>query len=445
MNRALLITALLALSACGPSQAVKSDPLPQGPTYYQDVAPLLAKNCNGCHVEGGIAPFALTTPDNAVAYSSAIVTATKSKIMPPWPPGADSPAYAHDRRLSDDQLAMLETWAAAGAPLGDEKHPAELPAPDVVQLTTVSVEKDIGVDYVPDTNLRDDYRCFLVDLDAVERKMVTAYEVVPGNRRTVHHVIGYLFSGADKQALIDADNASPDRPGWQCFGGPSPEGVNVDPIGVLGGWVPGQSAVKFQPGTAKQIDPGNVVVVQVHYNLAGGHDSDRTKLRLTYAQKAAESTLQALYTVPFWKSDLQIPANGAGVVQERWRTMSEWTGGIFFPDNEAWITSVAGHMHRLGTSISLRLVNETGTHMLLDIPAWDFHWQGTYQLMEPVQIRPTDTMIIRCTYDNTAAVRAAQNFVTPMRDVTWGEGTEDEMCLAYGEVVDNNPGPLRLK
>lgn len=438
MKRAFLLLAAVSFAGCGPSTKATDDG-PHGPTYYQDVAPLLSRNCNGCHAEGGIAPFKLTTPDDAVAYSTTIAKSTSSRQMPPWPPGPSSPAYEHDRRLTDDQIALLAEWANAGAPLGDASKAAELPAPDVVQLSTVSVEKDIGVDYKPDTNLRDDYRCFLVDMDATELRMATGYEMIPGNRRTVHHVIAYLFDGADKQKLVDADNASPDRAGWECFGGPSPTGVDVDPIGVLGGWVPGQSAVKFLPGTAKQINAGNLVVMQMHYNLAGGSEPDRTKLRLSYAQKAAEGTLQALYTVPFYKHDLSIPANGSGIVQERMRAMSSWTGGVFFPDNEAWITSVAGHMHRLGTSISLTLVNDTGAHTLLDIPAWDFHWQGTYQLVTPVQVKPADQVIIRCTYDNTATHRASEQFVTPMRDVTWGEGTEDEMCLAYAEVVDNNP------
>lgn len=435
--RRLLPAAVLILSACGPSKATSD--APTGPTYYQDVAPILSRNCNGCHVTGGIAPFALDTPDNAVGYASKIVEATESRQMPPWPPGPNSPAYEHDRRLSEEQIATLRTWLEAGSPLGDASKPADLPAPDVVNLSSISLEKDIGVDYVPDKTLTDDYRCFLVDLDATETRLATAYEVVPGNRRTVHHVIVYLFDQTAKQQLIDADNQTPDRPGWDCFGGPEPRGTNLDPTGVIGGWVPGQSAVKFLPGTGKQITTGTVAVVQMHYNLAGGSDPDRTRLRLTYAQKAAESTIQPLYTVPFYKYDLTIPANSEGVVQERTRSMLEWTHNLFFTDNEGYITSVAGHMHRLGTSISLTLVNESGAHMLLDIPAWDFHWQGTYQLVSPVQIKPNDAVIIRCTYDNTVARRTSEQFVTPMKDVTWGEGTEDEMCLAYADIVDNNP------
>src|SRR3954463_3208848 len=112
-----LITLALCLTGCGVVSSSNDPQAPKGPTYYQDVAPLLAKNCNGCHVEGGIAPFALTTPDDAVGYSSKIASQTQSGAMPPWPPGPSSPAYAHDRRLTAEQIAMLSTWAQAGAPL----------------------------------------------------------------------------------------------------------------------------------------------------------------------------------------------------------------------------------------------------------------------------------------------------------------------------------------
>ena len=49
-----------------------------------------------------------------------------------------------------------------------------------------------------------------------------------------------------------------------------------------------------------------------------------------------------------------------------------------------------------------------------------------------------DQVRIRCVYDNTAEHRAAQGMGPPV-DVTWGEGTEDEMCLAYLQMIDNLP------
>lgn len=441
MKKLFTLFAVLLISACGPgAHPARPEEVFAGPTYHQTVAPILSKNCTGCHVSGGIAPFALDSAQTVASMAPVLARATQTRSMPPWPPSELSPEFQHDRRLTAEEIATIKEWSDLGAPLGSAAQAAELPAPEIVKLSTVSIEKDIGVDYVPDATVTDDYRCFVLDLESAETRIATAYEVVPGNRRTVHHVIAYLFDVKDKQALIDADNASPERAGYECFGGPSPNGVDVDPQGVIGGWVPGQTAVKFTAGSGRQIPAGAVVVMQMHYNLKGGADPDRTKLRMQYAQKAQESGLQVLYTLPFYKGDLRIPVNGEDVVQERTRPMLGWTGNVFFPDDNAFIVSVAGHMHRLGRSLRLWVKRPDGSEqMLLDIPSWDFHWQGTYFLREPIKIGPNDSVTIRCSYDNTEAKRQAEGFVTPMKEVTWGEGTEDEMCLAYADISDNDP------
>jgi mono/diheme cytochrome c family protein len=88
------------------------------PTYYVDVAPILAKNCVSCHTAGGIAPFALDNPKDAVDWAARIAAVTKSGYMPPYPPGRDSQPFLDERRLGSASKQILEDWAQAGAPLG---------------------------------------------------------------------------------------------------------------------------------------------------------------------------------------------------------------------------------------------------------------------------------------------------------------------------------------
>jgi hypothetical protein len=96
-------------------------------------------------------------------------------------------------------------------------------------------------------------------------------------------------------------------------------------------------------------------------------------------------------------------------------------------------------MHLLGTHITVERTNATGKATLLDIPAWDFHWQGSYQLATPIAIRGDDQLTIRCIYDNTEERRAEEGYVGAIADVHWGEGTQDEMCIGYVTVVDQLP------
>ncbi len=88
------------------------------PTYYVDVQPILEKNCVSCHVAGGIAPFALDNPTDAVKWADRIAQVTKSGYMPPWPPSKDGEPLLYERRLGAASKQMLEDWANAKAPLG---------------------------------------------------------------------------------------------------------------------------------------------------------------------------------------------------------------------------------------------------------------------------------------------------------------------------------------
>lgn len=410
-----------------------------GVTYYQDVAPILQAKCVTCHVAGGIGPITLDTPAAAVQQASAMKVVTGSRTMPPWPPGPLSPKMLHDRSLSDAQIGVIAAWADAGAPLGDAAHPAPAGRPDVVDIGAADFSVDMGVDYVPDTSLTDDYRCFLVDLHRQDDRMITGYRITPGNGRTVHHVITSLFAASDRAALEALDAESPERAGWPCVGGPVPTDSAAKADGSLGAWVPGVSSVLMPAGTGTVLRAGDLAVMQVHYNLLAGHDPDRTKIDVTLAPAGTESSLQPLATLRLVRRQLTLPANEAGIVEETTLAANQWTLGKFYPDGEASLLAVAGHMHLLGTHVTIERTNASGKTTLLDIPEWDFHWQGSYQLTTPVTIRADDQLTIRCVYDNTVERRASEGYLGPIADVHWGEGTQDEMCIGYLTVADQTP------
>lgn len=91
------------------------------------------------------------------------------------------------------------------------------------------------------------------------------------------------------------------------------------------------------------------------------------------------------------------------------------------------------HMHLHGTQTTLSLLHSDGTSTcLLDIPDWNFHWQGTYWLQQPVVVQAGDQLSIDCHWDNSAADQPVINGAPiPTADINWGEGTTDEMCLGF--------------
>ncbi len=435
----------LAFAACGtdaaPSDPPPPDPQPGTPTYWQDAEPIFFTNCTTCHTAGGIGPFEIDVPEVAIAYAPLIASETAAKRMPPWPPGGDTPALLHVRTLTQAQLDTIAAWAAAGAPLGDATRPQPHIDPEVIDIGPTELGFDLGLDYVPDTSLSDDYRCFLVDMGSPSLRMATGFRVTPGNRAIVHHVIVGMFGSGDRATLEALDAETPDRAGWPCVGGLVPEGVDAKQTGGLGSWVPGVSAVAFPAGTGQVIPPGSLAVIQMHYNLLGGSDPDRTRVDVALAPTSANASLIRLQGLTLIKHDLHITENDPASVHTNSATVQQWRalrGQGPFPSGHGYALGAAGHMHMIGKRITLTRSNATGDTVLLDIPAWSFHWQGGYELVTPIELANTDTLTIRCEYDNSTQNRLALG-LPPGVAVSWGEGSQDEMCLGAIQLVDRLP------
>ncbi|MBL8753050.1 MAG: cytochrome c, partial [Planctomycetes bacterium] len=108
----LLPCSLLALSFAATTHAQDAPP-----TWSHDIAPLVHRACSGCHRPGQPAPFALLTFDDAWKRRTQLVEVTESRLMPPWLPVHGE--FVDDRRLRDEELALLRRWADAGGPRGD--------------------------------------------------------------------------------------------------------------------------------------------------------------------------------------------------------------------------------------------------------------------------------------------------------------------------------------
>ncbi|MCA9670966.1 MAG: hypothetical protein KC503_35460 [Myxococcales bacterium] len=438
-----MLTAGLAAVGCGADETPPVGPGPSNAvTYYQHVAPVLNAKCVGCHQEGGIAPFVLDRYDIVSKRAQIIRAVVVDRSMPPWPPGPQTPELRHERKLTEDEIALVTRWVDDGAPAGDADNPAPLPPPDSVALQRADISVDIGVDYAPDTTLKDEYRCFLVDLGTSEDRVAVGFRITPTNRAIAHHSIVTLFERSELAKLQALDAETPDRAGWPCFAGPVPTNANIRSIGRLGAWVPGVDAVLRRPGVGTPVPAGALAVVQMHYNNEGGSGTDRTRLAVQLADKADEPSLQKLQLLPMRNGQLSIPRDQPDVVQEKAQTSKQWAAGRFFPDGEGYLVGVAAHMHLLGTAFRVTLERDGKTQVLLDIPRWDFSWQSQYDFVEPIKVLPDDKLTVRCVYNNTMAHRVAAGASREMRDVSWGEGTNDEMCIGYLDVVDNKPPPL---
>ena len=141
--------------------------------YYPDIKPIIDAKCTGCHVDGGIAPFSLTTFDAVSAAQGSVNSAVSSRRMPPWlaAPGCN--------------VATIGKWVDQGAPAGDPR--AEGKPLDIGVLHALSrVDRTLAPAeaYVASTS-SDEYRCFVLDWPEAKTTYVTGFRANPDDKNMV--------------------------------------------------------------------------------------------------------------------------------------------------------------------------------------------------------------------------------------------------------------------
>jgi hypothetical protein len=93
-------------------------------TWSREVSRIVYKRCASCHHEGG-SSFALVTYDQTRPWAEAIKQQVLSRRMPPWNAVKGFGDFKNDRGLTQEEIDILASWVAGGAPEG---IPAYLPA-----------------------------------------------------------------------------------------------------------------------------------------------------------------------------------------------------------------------------------------------------------------------------------------------------------------------------
>lgn len=402
------------------------------PTYFQDVLPIYAKRCLGCHQKGGAGAFSLDTYEEAKAFAGPSAHAVQSRSMPPWLVRDDEScgSYRDSQALSDAEIKTIVRWAKGGAPKGkaaEVQRPPVKSLKDFVELATPS--------YVPKSKggaltKSDEYRCFLLKNPSLDkRRFITGYEVLPGNAALVHHAVLFSVQGDAKtvdgvknsKRLQEMDELSPNEAGWPCY---SMVGEGVDPVDLPVVWAPGQGAVEYPRGSGSIVDPGDLLVLQVHYNLADPSivgQSDSSRLRLRLAEQVERQSIglawdDLLETLALPSPTVIPPGESAFVFESKKSFEGFGFSGLEYVDIQGFMP----HMHGAGQSQRLELLAGGETRCLSDVPRWDFDWQLAYFFQEPLRLRPGHSLSNRCVFNTTSRGEATLP----------GWGTRNEMCLA---------------
>jgi hypothetical protein len=182
------------------------------------------------------------------------------------------------------------------------------------------------------------------------------------------------------------------------------------------------------PDGAKQIRAGSDIVFEMHYSPNGKEVTDYSELGIYLADAAPSERVMApaerVMAIDTLRDlDLAIPPGAADYVSRASMTLAQ----------PVRLVSVQPHMHRRGTSMEVRAVYPNGrTRLLVSVPKYDFNWQTTYVLREPLNLPAGTRLESVAHFDNS--VNNLSN-PDPSVAVHWGDMTTDEMHIAFLELA----------
>ncbi|HEY2435262.1 MAG TPA: hypothetical protein VGI12_21505 [Vicinamibacterales bacterium] len=417
MIRRWSLPALLGLSIVA-ALAAAAAPTPHGgtarPTYAEDVAPILYKNCVTCHRAGEAAPFPLATFADAQKHGRQIAKVTRLRYMPPWHAAHGFGEFAGERRLTDDQIATIDRWVAGGMPEGDARKTPPVPTfPAGWQLGTPDLILKMPAGFQVPASGADVYRNFVIPTHLADDKWVRAIEFRPSARKAVHHVL-FAYDATGAAAAQDG------RDGMPGFGGMGSVGAGglAGGTGPLGGWAVGATPQMLPEGVALSLPKGSDVILQMHFHPTGKAETELSTIGIYFADQAPERRL--------WS--VQVPALfgfGAGIDIPPGSHDYAIADAFTLPvDVRAF--SINAHAHYLAKEMKATASLPDGTTQpLLWIPDWDFAWQDRYTYQSPLLLPKGTRIDARIVYDNSDD--NPHNPQTPPVRVQWGEQSFDEM------------------
>lgn len=265
----VMVTASLAAATAWRVEAHK--PITSPYTFTEDVLPILRDRCASCHVSGGVAPMALTTPEETIPWGESIRLELIAGHMPPWAAISNGVRLRHAEGLTARELNVLLTWVTGGTPIN--AAPPSPPTPSVAW----GLGAPDAIVPLPEVNVAADQaevtKEFVLPLDAGLRRPLRAVDLKPGTRSLV------------RSAQISVKTAA---------GG--------DAERLLSLWVPGDTPVPLPDGVAFAVPGDAELVVRVRYKKTWEHEreamSDRSDVGLYFAPGAPQTASTLTFSSP---------------------------------------------------------------------------------------------------------------------------------------------------
>ena len=310
-------------------------------TFNEQIAPIIYNNCSKCHHTGEVAPFPLMSYNDVAGHGRDIAIQTQSHYMPPWKPEPGWTAYRDERRLTPEQIALIQQWVAAGMPQGDSGQSA---ADSAIhrRLATRNARSDSGnAGRLSGSRRWPRHLSQFRNPDQTDRGQMDPRRGIEAYRARRGAPLALLLatpaaapaSRSRRPTTACPDSRASARSSASCD---TTSALN----GGLGGWVPGTTPAFLPDGIAMPLPKGSDFLLQTHFHPNGMAQTEKTVIGLYYGAKPARDMTQIQVPAFFGiRSHLDIPAG---------ETSYKVRGSFTLPaDVDA--VGVSAHAHLLGT------------------------------------------------------------------------------------------------
>jgi mono/diheme cytochrome c family protein len=401
--------------------AADTEPRKQGAvTFNKDIAPIVFAECATCHRPGEVAPFPLLTYQDVKKRAEQIHDVTAKRYMPPWKSVPGHGEFRGERRLSDEELGLIDQWVRSGAPEGKASDLPPIPKfPEGWQLGKPDLIVTMPEAYEISAEGADIYRNFVLQIPELEGRNIKAVEFHPSNRRIVHHAV-MTTDPTERSRKRDADDPGPGFTNFNIPGQLFPGGLAI--------WVPGLEPLPLPTGFSMPWPKGADLVLQLHLHPSGKVEKEQSTIGFYFTD---EKPQKSMLDVVLIQKKIDMPPG-----EKAYRTRDE----LVLPADFSAV-GVFPHMHLLGKEVKITATAPDGTVTpLIWINDWDFNWQGLYQYAAPITLKSGTRLVLECVHDNSAD--NPRNPSNPPKRVTWGEQTTDEMSVAILQLVPHKESDL---
>lgn len=363
--------------------------------------------------------MALETYAQVRPHAGAIRAVTTKRTMPPWFADPCCGHFANDPSLTAEQVAILAAWADARAPEGS---PQDAPPP-VHWTRGWSIQQpdvilDMPVAKAIPANGDVPYQYIIIPTHFKEDRWVRMSQIRPSNPMVVHHAVAYIrdaksawLRGAPTGVPFSADALPTEAQRRDAMWTTSD---------ILLVYAPGSLPDEWPEGFAKLVPAGADIVLQMHYTTHGHVTQDKTSVGLVFSKEPPHKRVLTLqltndrFLIPPGDPDHRVEVHGS------------------IP-NDALLLSFFPHMHLRGKTFEYNVRQPGGNfETVLRIPHYDFYWQLSYRLKEPIALQAGAVLQAVATFDNS---KINPHNPDPDSAVTWGEQTWAEMMVGFFDVA----------